>query len=193
VAGNRFSWMVVGLGLVAVVGVAACSASSPGPRPDQTAAPSTTAAAAPTATTSTSPSPGTPSASPTGPGGVQNLLVSSADRSELTAAFAAFKGIPLSDVYGASPLPGSVYYAYDPATGTYWALANFGPSKKASLQVQVSMQDGGDIGMFRKVGSGPWQTSTGGAPPLCGYLEFFPQAVLTAWAMPTSPPTGLTC
>ncbi len=47
-------------------------------------------------------------------GGLRNLVISSAVRSELTAAYVAYGRIPPSDVAGTRP--GSVHYAYDPAT-----------------------------------------------------------------------------
>ena len=93
-------------------------------------------------------------------GGIRNLVISSAVRSELTAAYVAYRRISPSDVAGIRP--GSVHYAYDPATDTYWALANFAPFGTASLRVKVGFQDGASWGSFTKVGSGPWKAQTGG-------------------------------
>jgi hypothetical protein len=188
------SWrMLVSLGLLATVSMAGCGAS----RAPSTAGPSNgqtmTPAARPTPTQTASPPAGTASTAPTGPGGIRNLVISSAERSDLTAAFVADKGISSSDVLGASALPGSVYYAYDPATDTYWALAEFRPSSTASLNVKVNFQDGGNIGMFRKARAGPWQVRTPGWPPICSEPRFFPPAVLMAWALPTSAPAGTGC
>jgi hypothetical protein len=133
-----------------------------------------------------------PSATPTGPGSVQSLVITGAEKSELTAAYLAFRGeIPLSDVAGEGPVPGSVYYAYDLATDTYWALAVFEPSSTASLDVQVGFQDGGGIGMFQKDGATAWQAESAGEPAYCAEARYFPQAVLTVWSI--SPPPGLTC
>jgi len=39
----------------------------------------------------------------------------------VTAAYVAFRQISVSDVSGTRP--NSVYYAYDQATNTYWAMA----------------------------------------------------------------------
>jgi hypothetical protein len=91
----------------------------------------------------------------------------------------------LSDVAGSSPSPGSVYYAYDPGTGTYWALARFEPSKTASLNVQVNFQDGASYGLFTKPGTGTWRVQTGRIPLVCGEVRFFPRTVLAAWSLPT--------
>jgi len=177
--------ILVGLALLASAGMSACSAnrtlSSTGPPAGQTTTPAATAAAA-------SQSAAAPSPTPTG---IQNLVISSAGKSQLTAAYVALKGISLSDIAGGGPTAGSVYYAYDPATGTYWALATFAPSSTASLNVQVGFQDGGEIGMFRKAGGGAWQAQIGEFPPYCGEVKYFPAAVLTAWSISATP--GLGC
>ena len=177
--------ILVGLALLAIAGVSACSAtqtpSGGGPSTGQT----TTAAATVTAS---------PEASAT-PTGVQNLAISSAVRSELAAAYAttyaAGLKVPVSELGAPAALPGSVYYAYDPATDTYWALGSFKPTAPDSDPAWF--QDGTDIGMFQKVGAGAWQVNITLNPVLCGELRFFPQTVLLTWALPTSPPAGLTC
>ena len=121
----------------------------------------------------------TSSASPGESTGIQNLLVSSAVRSQLIAAYVAMRQIPAPDVSGTEP--NGVYYAYDPATNTYWALAHFTPTQGDPLSVQYGFQDGGDIGMFTKIGSGPWSVQSGGMPAVCIESRFFPKAVLTSW------------
>jgi len=115
-------------------------------------------------------------------GGIRNLVISRAVRSELTAAYVAYRRISPSDVAGTRP--GSVRYAYDPATGTYWALANFALSGTASPRVLVGFQDGVSWGFFTKVGSGPWKARIGGEPVACLEVRFFPQVVLAAWSVP---------
>jgi hypothetical protein len=127
------------------------------------------------------------SSTPTSPGGVSDLVVTSATRNDLTAAYAAFKGI--SPSYIAGTRPDSVYDAFDPATDTYWAMATFEATTAAPINVTVNFQDGGDIGFFTKVGSGAWTVQLGGEPAECTELRFYPQAVLTTWSLPTSPPT----
>ena len=171
--------ILVGLALMATAGMAACSANrTPGsdaPGNSQTTAPAATAAASQQAAA--------PSPTPTG---IQNLVISSAEKSQLAAAYVASKSISLSDLAGGGPAAGSVYYAYDPSTDTYWALASFAPSSTASLNVQVGFQDGGSYGMYKKAGSGSWQVQQPGFPEICGEAKFFPQAVLTAWGISTS-------
>jgi hypothetical protein len=124
---------------------------------------------------------------------VRNLTVGTDVRSELTAAYVALRGIKPSDVAGDAPSAGSVYYAYDPASRTYWAQAHFEPSTTASQEVQVNFQDGGSYGLFKKVGTGSWQVVIGGEPGVCAELRFFPKKVLTAWSQPTTPPEQNMC
>jgi hypothetical protein len=119
-----------------------------------------------------------------GTGGVRNLPVSRDVRNELALAYVNFRGITLSDVAGTRP--GSVYYAYDPATDTYWAEANFLPSRTASLKVLVGFQDGASIGLFVRAARSGWQVQLGGEPVVCAEVPFFPPAVLMAWSLPTA-------
>lgn len=172
------------LGLLAAIAVAGCSAYSTShpvaavlnqPASPGTAAPSSR----PTATASASAS----------SGAIKNLVVSTAVRAELTAAFEAFNKLPASYVKGTEP--GSVYYAYDPATDAYWAMADIEPSATGLQDDPAGWQDGGNIGLFEKVGSGAWKGGVAGEPPECGELRFFPHTVLAAWSLPTTPPAGV--
>jgi hypothetical protein len=176
--------ILVGLAMLATAGLAACSTngtpSSAGPGNGQT----TTVAASANANAAASQPAAAPSPTPTG---IQNLVISSAEKSDLTAAYVASKSISVSDLAGGGPTAGSVYYAYDPSTDTYWALASFAPSSTASLNVQVGFQDGGSYGMYKRAGSGSWQVEQPGFPEICGEAKFFPQPVLTAWGISTSP------
>jgi hypothetical protein len=118
-------------------------------------------------------------------GGRRNLALNSAVLSELTMAYAADRRIPPADIAGTEP--GTVHYAYDQVTDTYWALAEFAPSLKAPSRVLVGFQDGVSWGFFTKVGSGPWKAQIGGEPVYCLEERFYPRAVLTAWALPADP------
>jgi hypothetical protein len=118
-------------------------------------------------------------------------MVTSAVRSQLTAAYVALRQISASDVSGTQP--NSVYYAYDQATNTYWAMADFMPAKTAPQNVLVNFQDGGSTGLYTKIGSGPRQVRHGGIPAVCVESEFFPKSVLAAWAISTNRPPGLNC
>jgi hypothetical protein len=191
---SQGSWRVlVGAGLLATIAVTGCTAgstSSPGAAGDgqPTSQPATTPIATPSTGQSSA---ATPSASPTESAGIENLLVSSAVRSQLTAAYVALRQISGSDVSGTQP--NSVYYAHDQTTNTYWAMADFMPAKTAPQNVLVNFQDGGSTGLFTKIGSGPWQVRQGGIPAVCVESEFFPKSVLAAWAISTNRPPGLNC
>jgi hypothetical protein len=182
--------ILLSLCLAATLSMAACTTGKPPSSAGSGTGHMVPPAASHTPTHAASPPAATPSATP---GGVQNRVITSAEKSQLTAAYLAFRQLQLSDVAGEGPMPGSVYYAYDPVTNTYWALADFEPSSSASLNAQVGFQDGGGIAMYRMAGAGPWQVENPGFPPPCGELRFFPAAVLTAWSMPTMAPPGLTC
>jgi hypothetical protein len=58
--------------------------------------------------------------------------------------------------------------------------------------VIIDSQDGGDLGLFTKIGSGSWQEQQPDAGP-CSLIVFYPKAVLEAWAMSTIPPAGTDC
>ena len=165
------------LGLLATVAAAGCTATSTsGPAVPGHGRPASPAAA-------TAVSPVASSSVPAGTGGVRNLPVSRDVLTELTVAFVNAKGIPLSDVAGT--LPGSVYYAYDPATDTYWAEAGFLPSRTASQTVLTDFQDGASVGLFARAAGSGWQAEVGHAPIVCAEVPFFPPAVLMAWSLPT--------
>jgi hypothetical protein len=178
--------MAVLLGLLVAVGVTGCKSNSA----PANAAPvisqnsqSASAQASPSAVTS--------STAPASSGGIQNLPVTTAVRSGLLAAYAAAKNIPVADVAGS--VPGSIYYAYDPATGTYWAMAAYEPLSSDSLTVRVGFQDGASDAFYRKAGSASWQVTLGGAPVICGELRFFPASVLEAWSLPTTATPASMC
>jgi hypothetical protein len=154
----------------------ASSATAPASSPPSAGAPVT-----PTSVTS----PSATSSAASSPGGFQDLAVPAAVRSELIAAFAAAKGIPVADVPGTTP--GSVHYGYDAATATYWAEAGFRLATRVPLSVQVGFQDGASTGFFKKAGSGAWQVTVAHQPVNCDELRFFPKAVLAAWSLPASP------
>jgi hypothetical protein len=172
-SGRMAGW----LGLLAAVAVAGCAA-----RPAHgTAVPGHGRSLSPAESTAVSPGAASGPA-PAGLGGVEDLAVSGQVRDELTAAYVEYRGISPADIAGTRP--GSVYYAFDPATGTYWAQADFAPSSTASAKVLVSFQDGASIGFFTRTGNGSWQVRLGGAPPVCAEALFFPPAVLRAWSLP---------
>jgi hypothetical protein len=119
---------------------------------------------------------------------VQNLPVSNTVKNQLTSAYVAFHKYKTTDVIGTTP--NSVYYAYDPSSGTYWALAGFVPSQEASYQVHVSMQDAGVFGWFSQKSGANWQAHNGNFPPWCHADQFFPSSVLAVWSISAA---QLTC
>jgi hypothetical protein len=171
--------MLVLLALIGTASAAACSAHPAGNVAGQTGPATTTPAATARAVSPAAP---TPSTSPAAVG-VQNLIVTPSVLSQLQAAYVAYMQFPSSDIAGTAP--NSVYYAYDPATRTYWALATFVESATASFNTTVDMQDGSNTGMFSETSGGAWQVVREGVPPGCGLLQFFPTAVIAAWALPT--------
>lgn len=88
--------------------------------------------------------------------------------------------MPPSDITG--PDKGSVYYALDNTTGTYWATATFSPSKQADSSAQAAFQDGENIGVFKRPAGGSWVASVHERQHFpC--LGDFPVAVVSAWGL----------
>jgi hypothetical protein len=178
-------------GLVATsVVLSACSSASTSGTTTLPTEPATTAPPV-TATTSAVPTTAAPApTSSTASGAVQNLAVTPAVRAALTSTFVAYKAIPASYVSGTAP--NSVYYAYDPSSQKYWALAQFVPSSTASMQTLVGFQDGGSLGMYSMPSGGSWTVQTGGFPFACGEAKFFPATVMAAWGLP-QPTAAMQC
>lgn len=175
-----------GLGLLILAGTTGCTASSA-----PTAASGSSPSGASAVSASASPAAAAPSPSASASQvGVQNLVASNGVQTQLINVFAAYKQIPMSEMTGIQQ--GTLYYAYDPSTGTYWAMANFNVSANAPQAVQVDLQDGGNMGMFKMTSGGDWQMELGGVPPVCAYGPFFPAAVLAAWALPAQV-AGIPC
>jgi hypothetical protein len=81
-------------------------------------------------------------------------VVTSLVRSQLIAAAAKINGhVPVSQYAGLEP--GRTYYAYDPATKTYWAGAALVPRNDSSAAA-VSVQDDGSYNLFRRTLGGSW-------------------------------------
>jgi hypothetical protein len=108
-----------------------------------------------------------------------NEVATPALKAALRAAYIVLNHLSSSEVAG--PLPGTLYYAYLPATGTYWAIAHFRATPHASLRAQVGFQDGGDIGVFTHASGRPWTAKIGGEPfPCQGEL---PAPVFALWGL----------
>lgn len=111
---------------------------------------------------------------------VKDLSVTSAVRAELLQAGAALDGLPTSAFEGL--VPGKTYYAYDPASTTYWAGAALVPSSK-SLQAQVSVQDDGSYLLFSRRAGEPWRAEDVGMTGIAGTKcpIRVPARVLAVW------------
>jgi hypothetical protein len=120
-----------------------------------------------------------------------NLVADAAVRHELLAAFIAFRSnaantpgfaaIPPSAVRGIAPR--TLYYAFDSATGTYWAAASFSATAVASQTYAfVGFQDGGSSAVFTRSSGQPWRVDSIGP---C--LKGLPAVVATAWGLTESP------
>ncbi|MGH9097821.1 MAG: hypothetical protein ACRDWB_10390 [Acidimicrobiales bacterium] len=140
--------------------------------------PTTTSGSSVASSSSTS---GTDSGTSSSIPGVQNLPVSNTVKNQLTSAYVAFHGFKATDVIGTAP--NSVYYAYDPASATYWAMSGFVASQEASYQVHVTMQDAGAFGWFSQKSGGNWKAHNGSFPPWCHADQFFPSGVLAVWSI----------
>lgn len=163
---------------LALAALAGCGSSTPSANPPASPTPSSS---------SPSSNPTTPFQRPTAsPTGVQDLPVTDAIRAQLVAAGAKEKGLAASDFVGLEK--GFTYYAYDPATQTYWAGAALRPSP-SSTPAQVSTQDDGSYTLFHRAGGGAWvavDTGMAGTAPgngKCGSATP-PAGVLTAWGWP---------
>jgi hypothetical protein len=174
VIGNRAVAAIVGTAaLAALVGCGSGSSST-------TTATSQTGGATTVTVTSTTTTPSTSTGGTSTSAGAQNLVVTSALRTELLQAGAASNGVPASGYTGLTP--GRTYYAYDPATTTYWAGAQLVPSM-SSIKAQVSVQDDGAYLLFNKPAGGTWTVHSVGMTGIGGSTcpVAVPAGVLSVW------------
>jgi hypothetical protein len=141
-----------------------------------TTAPATTAASATSApTTTAAASTTTASTAPA----VQNLTVTDDLRAQLVAAGASLDGLSSSDYVGLQP--GVTYYAFDPATQTYWAAGGLDPSP-SSMEAQVAAQDDGSYLLFSEPAGGAWTAEDDGLGGVGGTpCPAIPAAVVAVW------------
>ncbi len=116
----------------------------------------------------------------------KNLVATEAVRSGLVAAFAAAHHLTLAEVGGTAP--GSVFYAYDSTTHSYWAAAFFFPPTRDSATMKISFQDAGGDGVFSRTATGAWRFLGDGAPLSCAEDHDLPNAVLKLWGIPARAP-----
>src|SRR5579863_7964443 len=75
--------------------------------------------------------------------------------------------------------------AYDAVDHRDWAIASFNLVLPASYKANVSFQDGGNMGIFNKVGSGPWVMTGSPGFPLCA--KDVPSVVAHLWGLKNYP------
>jgi hypothetical protein len=115
------------------------------------------------------------------PSVAKNLVVTSAVRTSLLDAGAAYHQLPVKDYVGLAK--GMTYYALDVTTKTYYAAAGLDPSPK-SLQAQIGAQDDGGYNLFvRASGAKKWKIYNDGLGAAhdtkCPIT--IPSAVLKVW------------
>lgn len=159
------------LALLLGVGTACTAHQSPA------AAPDSSAPARPGSTAATSPST-SPARSSAGP--VRNLVATDRFRRRLLAAGAALNDLPATDYTGLSR--GLTYYAYDPATHTYWAGAAL-DAKPTATRALIAGQDAGSYLLFWRRQGDPWRAGTDGGP--IGTACALPPAVGRVWGWGT--------
>ena len=168
---------VIGVSLAATAlaaGLTACS----GTAHLQEAAGQTSA---PTASPSPSASPSSSATSGQVRDVAVNLPATPELRAELLRAYVAARpDVRSQEVSG--PDKGSLYYAYDTRTSTYWAIAWFHPSPQARYQTQVNFQDGMGGGVFIRTVGHRWRAIVHERAnlPCPGDV---PAAVLRAWRL----------
>ncbi len=173
---------VVAVGAVAGLAVVVGCGSSSGSSSTTTGAATATGGAQTMQTATQSGTSTTATGTTTGPAanGVQNLHVTNALRAELLKVGAASHNLPATDYTGLAP--GRTYYAYDPATSTYWAGAALVPSS-SSTPAQVSVQDDGAYLLYERPSGGSWSVYAVGMTLEVGSKcpVAVPAAVLSVW------------
>ncbi|WP_261566510.1 hypothetical protein [Frankia gtarii] len=128
------------------------------------------------------------------PAGARNLQVDDALRGQLVVAWVNGHQGPDSAVLTrsdvASTSNGSVYYAQETSTGTYWAVADFEPSASALAKGKklngaagdplIAFQDG--PWLFTRPRGGSWKLAGDTGGQLCATT--LPTAVAAVWKLP---------
>lgn len=75
--------------------------------------------------------------------------------------------------------------AYDAVDHRDWAIASFNLVLPASYKAEVSFQDGGNMGIYNKIGSGKWFMTGSPGFPLCA--KDVPSIVAHLWGLKDYP------
>ena len=81
--------------------------------------------------------------------------------------------------------PKTPLVAYDAVDRRYWAIASFNLVMPASFKAQVSFQDGGNMGIFKKATGGNWKMTGSPGFPLCA--KDVPKVVAQLWGLKNYP------
>jgi len=81
--------------------------------------------------------------------------------------------------------PDKPLIAYDAVDDRDWAIASFTLVLPASYEANVSFQDGGNMGIFNKVGNGKWVMTGSPGFPLCA--KDVPSVVAHLWGLKNYP------
>jgi hypothetical protein len=111
----------------------------------------------------------------------KNLSISPPVIKGLLDAAAKYHQLPPADYTGLDP--GMTYYAFDPATNSYYAAAGLVPSPH-SLQAQIGTQDDGGYNLFIKTASAStWTVFNDGLGAAQGSIcpLAIPASVLAVW------------
>ena len=112
---------------------------------------------------------------------IVNLPATSALRAELLRAYVAARpDVQWREVSG--PRRGTLYFAFDTRTRTYWAIAWFDASRYARYQTEVNFQDGMGGGVFIRQSGHAWRAIVHERDNLPCPGEV-PLAVLRAWGL----------
>jgi hypothetical protein len=172
--------ILIGAGL-ALTGLLMTGCSS-SPSAQQSTTTSSSSASASTTMPGRGPGPATTSVSQT-----VNLPVTNQIRAQLIAAGAAVNNIPVSEYTGLAA--GLTYYAFDPATNTYWAGARLVPGLSSDpsnpTRAQVASQDDGSYYLFSRPKGGGWTAvADGNVGPNTPCPVTVPSAVVKVWGWP---------
>lgn len=111
----------------------------------------------------------------------RNLPVTPAVIKSILDAGAKYHGLPPTDYTGLDP--GTAYYAFVPATNTYYAAAGLDPSPH-SLKAQIGAQDDGGYNLFVRLASNKnwtvYNDGLGGADGSVCPIDI-PASVLAVW------------
>lgn len=121
---------------------------------------------------------GSPSGTTSTQASAQVLAPTPSDSAALTAEFAAKSSIQPNHI---AIEASSVHVAYVPSSETYWALASFTPLQTATSQELVNLQDGHNVGIFKRSRSNSWQIVETGFVPFCPVETVIPISVRSAW------------